>query len=93
MKAAVAALAPIFTVGGLSVMVGIAYIADCRISKGTSFDSCWLTGANFMNIGGGAIAGGALGWRAGFNTLNPALRRDGSGAPAAPQPARNKPHV
>lgn len=69
------ALAPILTAAGLTTMIGIAYIADCRFSKGASFDSCWMTGASLMGIGGGGAAGAAAGFRAGFNTYNPDLRR------------------
>jgi hypothetical protein len=76
MKAAIAGLAPLMTAAGLSISMGVAYIADCRFNKGGTFDSCWLTGAGFMGIGGGAAAGGAAGFRAGFNTYNPALRRE-----------------
>lgn len=81
MKAAVAALAPVITAAGLSFMVGMAYIADCRFNKGGTFDSCWLTGLPLMGIGGGAGAGAAAGFRAGFNTYNPALRREEQAAP------------
>jgi hypothetical protein len=83
MKAAVAALAPVMSAAGLSVAVGLAYITDCRVNKGGTFDSCWLTGAGFMGIGGGAAAGSAAGFRAGFNTYNPSLRRPGASTDGA----------
>ena len=69
------ALAPVMTAAGLATIVGMAYIADCRFNKGGTFDSCWLTGAGLMGIGGGGAAGAAAGFRAGFNTYNPALRK------------------
>jgi hypothetical protein len=69
------ALAPVMTAAGLATVLGIAYIADCRFNKGGTFDSCWLTGAGLMGIGGGGAAGAAAGFRAGYNTYNPALRK------------------
>jgi hypothetical protein len=70
------------TAASLSVVVGAAYIADCRFNKGATFDGCWMTGGSLMGIGFGAGGGAAVGWKAGFNTLNPALRRPEDNAPA-----------
>lgn len=65
-------LAPIFTAATLSVIAGGAYIIDCRRAGG-ELDKCWLTGLPIAGLGG--AAGG--GFRVGFETFNPALRRRG----------------
>ena len=52
------------------MLAGAAYIVDCRISGGSA-DQCWLTGLPLMGIG----AAGGGGFRTGYNTYNPTLRR------------------
>ena len=67
----------------LAMMAGAAYIVDCRLSGGSA-DQCWLTGLPLMGIG----AAGNGGFRTGYATYNPALRRpdepDATTAAAAP---------
>ena len=57
----------------LAVVCGVVYIADCRThARGLDqIDRCYLTGLPIMGLGG--AAGGAF--HAGYNTLNPALRK------------------
>jgi hypothetical protein len=55
----------------LSVVGGIGYIIDCRLSGG-SVQDCWLTGLPIAGIG--ATGGGAF--TLGYETLNPRLKRD-----------------
>ena len=74
------ALAPIMTAAGLGVIVGAVFIADCRLNKGNTLEGCWLTGLPIMGLSGGAAGGAAMGFRAGYNTYNPNLRRSTSGA-------------
>jgi hypothetical protein len=71
MKAA-QVLAPIMTAATLSVIAGGAYIVDCRRSGG-EIDKCWLTGLPIAGLGAG-VGGG---FRVGFETYNPSLRRRG----------------
>jgi len=63
-------LAPLMTAATLSVVAGAAYIIDCRQSGG-ELDRCWLTGLPIAGIGG-AVGGG---FRMGYETYNPSLRR------------------
>jgi hypothetical protein len=69
-----AAMLGLMTASTLSIAAGVGYIADCRLNGG-AVDACWLTGLPIMGLGGGAAAGGAAGWRAGYNTYNPSLRK------------------
>jgi hypothetical protein len=57
----------------LAVAMGSIYIIDCRryAKTGAEVNSCYLTGFPIMGIGG--AAGG--GFKAGFNTFNPLLRK------------------
>jgi hypothetical protein len=57
----------------LAVAMGSIYIIDCRryAKSGAEINSCWLTGLPIMGIG----AAGGGGFKAGFNTFNPLLRR------------------
>ena len=54
----------------LGVIAGAGYIIDCR-TNGGPVQECWLTGLPIMGLGAGAGAG----FRVGYETLNPALRR------------------
>ena len=73
------------TASVLAMLAGAAYIVDCRISGGSA-DQCWLTGLPLMGIG----AAGNGGFRTGYATYNPTLRRpdaptsDAPTEPAAP---------
>jgi hypothetical protein len=57
----------------LAVVMGGVYIVDCRSFAKTQDEAtgCWLTGLPIMGIGGAGYGG----FRAGFNTYNPALRK------------------
>jgi hypothetical protein len=57
----------------LAVIMGGFYIYDCRrfATNGDEANSCWLTGLPIMGIG----AAGGGGFKAGFNTYNPTLRK------------------
>ena len=61
------------TASSLAVLVGTVYLIDCRISaRGLdAIDRCYLSALPMMGLG----AGTAGGFMAGYNTLNPALRR------------------
>lgn len=61
----------LMTASALAVVAGGLYILDCRAAGGPP-DQCWLTGLPIAGIGG--AAGG--GFRAGYETLNPKLKRD-----------------
>lgn len=64
------------TASSLTVLIGATYLIDCRISaRGAGLDAidrCYLSALPMMGLGAGAAGG----WLAGFNTLNPALRKD-----------------
>lgn len=64
------------TASSLTVLVGAIYLVDCRLSaRGSGLDAidrCYLSALPLMGLG----AGTAGGWLAGYNTLNPALRRE-----------------
>jgi hypothetical protein len=57
----------------LAVVMGGIYIVDCRSFAKTNDEAstCWLTGLPIMGI----ATAGYGGFQAGYNTLNPALRR------------------
>jgi hypothetical protein len=63
-------LAPIMSGALLSVVAGGLYIVDCRRAGG-ELDKCWLTGLPIAGLGAG-VGGG---FKVGFETINPALRR------------------
>jgi hypothetical protein len=58
----------------LAAIVGAVYIVDCRITAGADHDkanSCYIVGLPIMGIG----VAGRTGFNAGYNTLNPLLKR------------------
>lgn len=59
------------TASTLSVVAGAGYIIDCR-ANGGAVDACWLTGLPIAGLGAGAAGG----FKAGFETYNPRLRRE-----------------
>jgi len=61
----------ILTGSAASFFAGAAYIVDCRVAGGPVQD-CWLTGLPIAGLGAGAGAG----FRLGYETLNPHLRRE-----------------
>lgn len=63
-------LTAVYAASSLAVFAGFGYIIDCRLNGGKP-DACWLTGLPIMGLGGV----GAGGFRAGYGTYNPALRR------------------
>lgn len=64
------------TASSLAVLVGTVYLVDCRLSaRGAGLDAidrCYLSALPMMGLG----AAGSTGWLAGYNTFNPALRRE-----------------
>lgn len=64
------------TASSLAVLVGAVYLVDCRLSARSggldAIDRCYLSALPMMGLG----AGTAGGFMAGFNTFNPALRRE-----------------
>ena len=74
-------LAAIFSVSMMSALAGAGYILDCRLS-GNKATECWLTGLPIMGIGG--AAGG--GFKVGYETYNPKLRKKNETAQNQSQP-------
>lgn len=64
-------LSTIFSATVMSAIVGGLFIVDCRVNNGGGLKDCWMTGLPYMGIG----AAGAGGYKLGFNTYNPALKR------------------
>jgi hypothetical protein len=64
-------MSTIFSASVLSAIVGGLFILDCRINNGGGLKDCWMTGLPYMGIG----AAGVGGYKLGFNTYNPALKR------------------
>jgi hypothetical protein len=66
-------LADILSVSFLAVVMGGIYIVDCRSFAKTSDEAtaCWFSGLPIMGIS----AAGYGGFKAGYNTYNPALRK------------------
>lgn len=62
------------TASSLAVLMGAIYLIDCRIAaKGPdAIDRCYLSALPMMGLGAG-VGGGYL---AGYNTYNPALKRE-----------------
>lgn len=66
--------AVIGSVSATTALAGLIYIIDCRLTAGRDFEranSCYLSGLPMMGLG----IGTAGGWRAGYETYNPRLRR------------------
>lgn len=61
----------------VALLAATLYLVDCRMSnKGAdSLDRCWMTALPIAGIG----AAGRGGYALGFNTLNPALRKEEEG--------------
>lgn len=62
------------SVSATAALAGLIYMVDCRITAGLDFEkanSCYLSGLPMMGLG----LGTAGGWRAGYETYNPRLRR------------------
>jgi hypothetical protein len=57
----------------LAIVTGAIYIVDCRsfAKTGDEASTCWLTGLPIMGI----ATAGYGGFKAGYNTYNPALRK------------------
>jgi hypothetical protein len=66
-------LAEILSVSFLAMVMGGIYITDCRGFAKTSDEAtaCYLTGLPIMGIAGAGYGG----FKAGYNTYNPALRK------------------
>ena len=62
------------TAGGAAVMLGGIYLIDCRITARSEegVRACYSQAALLMTTGAGVGAG----YVAGYNTLNPALKRE-----------------
>jgi hypothetical protein len=62
------------TASSAAVLFGAVYLADCRVSaKGAeAVDRCYFTAMPLMGLGVGARGAFSLG----FNTYNPALRKE-----------------
>lgn len=70
----------------LAVIVGAAYIIDCRCNSTDSdqIERCWLTGLPIMGLGTtGQVAYSA--YQAGYNTYNPALRKKNDDEQTSPE--------
>ncbi len=63
-----------------AIIVGSIYLLDCRISArgADAIDRCYFTALPLMGVG---IAGRG-GFSVGYNTLNPALRKEEDNKPA-----------
>jgi hypothetical protein len=74
------------TASNVALLAGVLYLVDCRVTARTrdAVDSCYFQAMTLSGVGIGAKTG----FQAGFNTLNPALRRsddeppEGGEAPA-----------
>ena len=64
------------TASSLTVLVGVIYLVDCRVSaRGMdAIDRCYLSALPMMGLGVG-VGGGFM---AGYQTYNPALRPEDS---------------
>lgn len=62
------------TASSVAVIVGAAYLVDCRFAAKNSeaIDRCYFTALPMMGVG---IAGRG-GFAVGYNTLNPSLRKE-----------------
>lgn len=58
----------------VALLAAVLYLVDCRVSNrgSESLDRCWMTALPIAGVG----AAGRGGYALGFNTLNPALRRE-----------------
>ena len=64
------------TASSLALVLGVVYLADCRFSSKTqgreAVDSCYFTAMPLMGLG----AAGRGAFSLGYNTYNPALRKE-----------------
>lgn len=72
--AASGAAQAVATGSALAAILGAVYIIDCRITAGSDHDkvnNCYFVGLPIMGIG----VAGRSGFKVGYDTLNPALKR------------------
>lgn len=70
-----AAIGTVFkTASNVALLAAALYLLDCRISdrSAEALDRCWMTALPIAGLG----AAGRSGYALGYNTLNPALRRE-----------------
>ena len=62
------------TASNVALLAATLYLVDCRVTNrdAESLDRCWMTALPIAGIG----AAGRGGYALGFNTLNPALRKE-----------------
>lgn len=80
------------TASNVALLAGLLYLVDCRVTARNrdAVDSCYFQAMTLSGVGIGAKTG----FQAGFNTLNPALRRPDDQPPEsgeAPAPAAAPP--
>jgi hypothetical protein len=68
-------LSSIFSATVLSAIAGGVFIIDCRVNNGGDLKDCWMTGLPYMGIGLAGGAGAAGGFKVGYETYNPNLRK------------------
>jgi hypothetical protein len=73
------------TASNVALLAGVLYLIDCRVTARNrdAVDSCYFQAMTLSGVGIGAKTG----FQAGFNTLNPALRRPDADTPEAEPPA------
>jgi len=75
------------TGASMAAIMGAVYIVDCRITAGNNHEqatNCYFVGLPIMGIG----VAGRSGYKVGFDTYNPALKRPEEEILAAPPTTR-----
>lgn len=79
MKFAAAGASLLKGASATAIIIGATYLVDCRLSNrgADAVDRCWMTALPIMGLGGA----GGLGFQVGYQTYNPALRREDQAEP------------